>query len=358
MDDHMPKPTDMISVASARNSLPVKTDSYLTRPPLLACLLVGKEWLMIFDRKMLAALALIFLLGLFAFPSPGAAQNRGQYLPGTNGLNSGVMPDPGLTYSNLFTWWSADTLKGPQGQDVATSGSANLYVDQNLVMYTTKRTFFGAHFMSVWDFTLANGSLTAPIFEQAGVKVGGEGVGDMYFQPATLGWHLNRADILVGYGFFAPTGRYVPGSTTNIGSGYWGNAPSAGITFYMTKNKRTQLSVYQIYEFHTQTRGSNVTPGQTYTMEWGFGQVLPLAKDMSKILQLGVIGYVQAQTTNDSGSTDPNVGDHYRVYAIGPQVTFIVPKRKFNVLFRYEPEFSAQKRAQGHTLVISAAYSF
>lgn len=311
-------------------------------------------------KKTAASLPLDILLCLFALASPLAAQNRGQYLPGTNGLNSGVLPEPGLTYANVFTWWSADTLKGAQGQNIPTSGSTNLYVDQNLFMYTTERTFLGAHFMSMWDLTFANGSLTAPIFEQAGIKVGGEGVGDMYFQPATLGWHLSRADIMVGYGFFAPTGRFVPGATTNIGSGYWGNAPSAAVTFYLTKNKATQLSVYQLYEFHTEERGSTITPGQTYTMEWGFGQLLPLSKDMSKILQLGVIGYVQAQTTNDSGvdPSTPNVGDHYRVYAIGPQITFIMPKRGFNVLFRYEPEFSAQKRAQGNTLVISAAYTF
>jgi hypothetical protein len=310
------------------------------------------------DGKRVAPFAVVVLVSLFVLSGPIGAQNRGQYILGTNGLNSGVMPQPGLTYSNLFTWWGADTLKGPTGQEIQTQGSVDAYIDQNLFMYTTKKTLLGAHFMSMWDLVFANASITAPIFEQAGVKAGGAGITDMYFQPGTLGWHLSRADIMVGYGFIAPTGRYVPGSTTNIGSGYWGNIPSAGVTFYLTKNKATQLSVYQAYEFHTNKRGSDVTPGQTYNMEWGFGQLLPLAKDMSKLLQLGVIGYVQAQTTDDSNSTGQFVGNHYRVYAIGPQVTFVMPKNRFSMLFRYEPEFSAQKRAQGHTLVISAAYSF
>lgn len=313
---------------------------------------------MTIDGKRAAPLGIVVLLSLFALANPGAAQNRGQYILGTNGLNSGVMPEPGLTYSNMFTWWGADTLKGPTGQKIATQGSVNMYIDQNMFMYTTKKTFLGAHFVSMWDLVFANASITAPLFEQAGIKAGGEGITDMYFQPVTLGWHWDRADIMVGYGFIAPTGRYEPGSTTNIGSGYWGNMPSVGVTFYLTKNKGTQLSVYQIYEFHTKKRGSDVTPGQTYNMEWGFGQILPLAKDESKLLQLGVIGYVQAQTTDDSNSTSQFVGDHYRIYAIGPQVTFIMPKNRFSMLFRYEPEFSAQKRAQGHTLVFSAAYTF
>jgi hypothetical protein len=42
-------------------------------------------------------------------------------------------------------------------------------------------------------------------------------------RSVTLGWSLKRADVHVFYAFMEPTGRYTPGASDNIGSGYWGN---------------------------------------------------------------------------------------------------------------------------------------
>ena len=37
------------------------------------------------------------------------------------------------------------------------------------------------------------------------------------------------------------------------------------------------------WEIHGQKRGTNITPGQAFTIEWGIGPVLPLKKDMSML---------------------------------------------------------------------------
>jgi hypothetical protein len=75
--------------------------------------------------------------------------------------------------------------------------------------------------------TGANGSLTVTQF---GLGGGGYGFTDTLVQPFGLGWHLKRADIQVGDGFMIPTGRYAPGATNNIGSGYFGNHFMTGTT--------------------------------------------------------------------------------------------------------------------------------
>lgn len=36
----------------------------------------------------------------------------------------------------------------------------------------------------------------------------------------------------------------------HVGSGHWTNGPTAGQTFYLTKNKATAVSAYEYYEFH------------------------------------------------------------------------------------------------------------
>ena len=51
--------------------------------------------------------------------STGAAQNRGQYILGTTGLNSGVQPRPGLSYTNIFTLNTGGQLVDAGGQDLA-----------------------------------------------------------------------------------------------------------------------------------------------------------------------------------------------------------------------------------------------
>jgi hypothetical protein len=83
---------------------------------------------------------------------------------------------------------------------------------------------------------------------------------------------------------------------------------------------------------------------------------VPVRKDY---LQFGAVGYGQWQTSTNSGSVPPSLRDvRYSVAAIGPQVTFIVPKWNLNVFGRYEPEFGASARLEGSTLTIGAAIAF
>jgi hypothetical protein len=124
---------------------------------------------------------------------------------------------------------------------------------------------------------------------------GGSGFADMYVQPLNLGWHLKRADVVVGYAFTAPTGRFTAGASDNVGSGYWGNNITTGTTFYITKNKGTSANLATDWEVHGKKVGTNETPGQVFTDEWGLGQVLPLKKDFSRLLQLGLVGCDQWQ---------------------------------------------------------------
>src|SRR5260370_39284010 len=83
----------------------------------------------------------------------------------------------------------------------------------------------------------ASGSLVADITgTNLGTGGGGSGFADTWVQPANLGWHLERADVNVGYAFVAPTGRFVPGASNNVGSGHWGNDLTTGTPFSVTQH--------------------------------------------------------------------------------------------------------------------------
>jgi hypothetical protein len=300
-------------------------------------------------------LGLAILICILIFGgNPAGAQQKGQYMPGQQGLNAGVLPDPGFTYANMTINYSADTLRNGGGTSVPLTGSYDVWAIENIFYYVPKFKLLGAKlaFMVVAP-TLANGSLTLGSlqFPNVAINAGGFGVADTWVQPVTLGWSLKRADVWVGYAFMAPTGRYTPGASDNVGSGYWGNHLQTGTTVYLTKNKATTANLYTDWEFHgskTTGNGTNATPGQTFTTEWGLGQVLPLKKDFSRLLQLGLIGYDQWQVSNNGGLASPlipaNSLPYYSVHAIGLQTNLILPVKAVNLFFKFEDEYKALAR--------------
>jgi hypothetical protein len=81
------------------------------------------------------ALRLLFLVSVIVGPlffasTATRAQVRGVYPVGMNATNSGVTPAPGITYSNLFVFFSRDEKKDSEGNVVAT-GRNSIMMDLN-----------------------------------------------------------------------------------------------------------------------------------------------------------------------------------------------------------------------------------
>ena len=281
------------------------------------------------------------------------AQQKGQYVPGQFGLNAGVLPDPGFTFANLTVNYSADSLRSSTSGALPVNGTYAFWATENWFFYVPERKILGGKFMSLASLNLANGSLTADA--PFGISAGGEGMSDTWVQPVNFGWHLNRADAWFGYAFVAPTGKFSPLASNNVGSGYWGNHFINGTTLYLTKNKGTSMSLATDWEFHEQKRDINITPGEAFTDEWGLGQILPLKKDESRLLQVGVIGYDQWQVTANKGLTA--TVPYYSVHAIGVQSNFLLPGKGVSLFLKYEPEYIAKARPQGRTVVFGLGWN-
>lgn len=287
------------------------------------------------------------------------AQQKGQWVPGQAGLNAGILPDQGLTYANLTINYSAGTLNDANGNATPVIGTYKFWAVENIVFFVPKRKVLGAKLAFMGIFPVADGDLTLPQF---GVNGGGFGYADTFVQPLTLGWQLKRTDAWAAGGVTIPTGRYTDGATNNVGSGYWGYNALGGVTYYITKNKATTANVTGDWEIHGQKKDTDVTPGQTVTAEWGLGQVLPLDKQLKKLLQLGVIGYDQFRVTKDSGTLDSGLPSSsvpaYSVHAVGFQSTLILPAKKLNFYFKYEYEYKATARPKGRTIAFGGAWTF
>jgi len=314
-------------------------------------------------KSALQVLATFVLVFVFCFAATLEAQQKGQYLPGQQGLNAGVLPDPGFTYANMVINYSAGQLNDSNDDPVSgISGTYSFWVDENVFYYVPNFKVLGATLAPYVAVNFANGSLVASLVgSNLSANGGGEGLADTWVEPLNLGWHFKRADFNVGYAFVAPTGRFTPGASDNVGSGYWGNNITSGTTFYITKNKGTTANLFTDWEIHGQKTGTSLTPGQAFTMEWGLGQTLPLKKDFSRLLQLGLIGYDQWQVSSNGGFVAPNVPANlvpfYSVHAIGFQSNFILPAKGVNLFFKYEDEFRALARPQGRSIVFGFSWT-
>ena len=96
-------------------------------------------------------------------------------------------------------------------------------------------------------------------------------------------------------------------------------------------------------------------------MEWGLGQVIPLKKDLSRLFQVGVVGYDQWQVTDNGGFLTPkiraNALPEYSVHAIGFQTNFIFPAKALSFYFKFYDEYKSFSRPQGQTVVFGGTYT-
>ena len=317
----------------------------------------------------------IGMVVLITFSAPLFAQQKGQWVPGQFGLNAGVIPDPGITYVNMAINYSAGQLNNASGNPVAAvTGNYSFWLDENFFIYVPKHKILGGYYMPNLNLNYASGSLVAdikppnlsPPFNLTAAG-GGSGFADMFVTPVNIGWHLGkRVDTTAGYGMVIPTGRFTQGASNNVGSGYWGNFILSGTTVYLTKNKGTTANLFAGWESHGNKAGTNIVPGQAFNMEWGLGQVLPLKKDFSRLLQLGVVGYDQWQVSHSSGTLflgpGPGIPESsipfYSVHAIGGQANFILPKKNFVAFVKGYDEYRALARPQGRTIVFGLSYTY
>jgi len=286
---------------------------------------------------------------------PAQAQNRGVYPLGMSAVNSGIMPDPGFSYSNQVLFYSRDEAKDDNGNTIAT-GTNSVIMDMNTLTWVSKETFFGgARYSASATFPFAKNDLTSDI---QGKISGGSGFADSYYLPLILGWSWDRVAVKAMYGFLAPTGRFHANANDNVGSGYWTHTLSSGQTFYLTNNKVLIFSAFEMYEFHTTQEGTGVHPGETFDLDYSL--MATILRRQALRLQFGLAGYEARQITAKTG---PGIAstmsdERYAVNALGCAVNVAFPKQRANVTLKFFDEFADRSTFQGYSFQVAAAISF
>jgi hypothetical protein len=181
----------------------------------------------------------------------------------------GIASPPGLYIGNIFYFYSTDTVKNLAGDELPKSPKIDIFGDLILGSYVTKKKILGGTYGFTVALPIFNAELALPSLD-----VGSQtwGLGDMYIKPLELGWHFKQADVIAGYAFMTPTGRYTAGANDNTGLGMWGNEFSAGTTFYFDQGKKWHAAGLGFYEIHTSKQDLDSKTGDVFTLEGGVGR--------------------------------------------------------------------------------------
>jgi hypothetical protein len=300
--------------------------------------------------------AFVLSVGLLALGArPALAQLSGLNIRGDVGLAAGSQPPPGPYYGLAFYRYGTDTINDLNGQQINTgNGSLNQFVFAPVLSVVTPHKVLGANYSFAFIPTVINASIESPRFGQNP----GPGLGDTYVQPIDLGWHMPRADVVAGYAFFAPTGRYVKDADDNTGLDMWAQELTLGTTAFLDGKKRFDVSTLAAFEFHNKKRHSDAQVGTLLTLEGGVGRNF-----VGGAAKVGLVYVAQWKLTDDAltGLQAVLVKGRNRMAALGPEVTLPLASKHLLIGFvtvRYEWDVYARTTTQGNTLFVSAAFPF
>jgi hypothetical protein len=306
------------------------------------------------------------LCGLTLLPATTVhAQLNGSHTLGDFGVLSGTQPQPGFYASLFYVRYDTDTVKDADGNTIrlspASPGSIGITAVAPILWYVSDAKVLGASYGIMAVLPWANASLEAPAF--ALDRTVDTSFTDLLIRPLDLGWQTRRADVAAGFQIYAPTGRYEPGGSQNIGKGMWTYEPFVGTTLYIDEQRTVSVATTAFWEFHSEKEDTNVKVGQILTLEGGAGKSF-----LGGGLIVGAAYYAQWKLTEDrlasfvlpgGGSFEPRLANKHRVFGFGPDVTLpVASQRKLFALVnvRYFWETGARSKTEGQTLVVTATF--
>lgn len=291
---------------------------------------------------------LTLVIGVLISTSPVEAQELGNKILGTLGLFAGSQPGSGVYIADRFVLYRSNELIDRYGHRILVDLNLNALANAIGVQVTFKLP---------WHSTYMNASLGIPWShvdlqtDRPEANTDRFGFGDVYVQPAKLGWKMSWIDIVAGYSFYAPTGRFTPRGSGGVGRGYWTHQFSVGSTLYFDRSKTWNISEYASYDLNQPKQGIDITRGDTFQVQGGTGKTLG-------IVDLGLAAYGLWQVRDDRGNDVPESlrGARDRAFGLGPEIDIRLPIHS-RITVRYCHDVAVLTRPLGQILVFGLTVS-
>ena len=300
----------------------------------------------------------LLTIALAALPGVVQAQPDAHYVPGIEGIDCATLPPPGWYFRDYNVFYLGELYDNASGHNVAPAGfQAMVYATVPRAIYISDLKILGGYLGGDVVLPFVYSSLRNGPGGYSGSTFG---VGDFYAE-STLSWHPKQFDIGFATGFWAPTGNSGNSLTqpaqSQPGSGFWTPELTLGATWHIDEARTWSISALNRFEFcNSEWNHTDITPGDAWTLEWG------ISKKVMKTLDCGIVGYYQQRVTGSTGSSLMGTGDdlfpYSRVAAVGPEVNVMIPKLMAFASLRYNYEFMAENRVQGHTVALTLTKRF
>ena len=274
------------------------------------------------------------------------AQDLGHKLPGLIGLDAGRIPQPGLYAIDRVVWYEADQVRDRAGNRIPVGDLGLLGISNAAgLSYTFQRG--SRSFTATVAAPLTR--LKLDIHDRPEASVDRFGLGDIYIQPARVGWRRDQVDLVGSYGLYLPTGTSPLAGGSGLSAGHVTNEFSAGGTIFADRNRTAFLTALASYDLNLRKRGVDITRGDTLQVQGGAG-----ARLLNGVVEAGLAFHGLWQVRDDRGADLPGVlrGARDRIYGLGPDVAVLVQSIQSQVRVRYEWDMGVRSRPQGRLLVV------
>jgi hypothetical protein len=292
------------------------------------------------QRRFAVAVAIV---ALFVLPSTAAAQLNGDNIKGDIGLKSGSQAPPGTYIAVPLYFYSSDAVKNRDGNEILT-GNLDAAIFGVALNVVTPRKILGGNYGFLVALPWANNRIQGVDDFDSNP---GTGLTDMFIQPINIGWHTPRADAMVGYGFYAPIGRYEDGASNNTGLGQWAQEILVGTTVYLNQTRTLHAATAATFNVFSKKEDSETKAGNILNLEGGLG-----GDFLGGGLTAGLAYYGTFKLTDDE--FDSRLGalirGKNRVWGLGPEVTLALATKKAVYGFltvRYQWELAARTTTEG-----------
>lgn len=277
-----------------------------------------------------------------------AAAGGGHYVAGVEGLQGASVPPPGTYYLGYLVNYNIDELKAPGTRDAIPGDNKGTVVAlANRVVWISNHKFLGADFGMEAIVPVMSTSLT---FNTPGISDSQSGFGDVYLGPVVLGWHGANWDAVAAAGVWLDSAS--SDQPASPGKGYKSTMLTGGATYYFDAAKTISGSALMRFE-NNSTKSDGFKHGNQVTLEWGIGKMLGA-------VQVGVVGYEQAQVSNDRGPGATNFKSSR--HAIGAEV--VMPIMSAGVFLKaaaykeYRSEGGSGPESQGNLFRVTFVKAF
>ncbi|WP_116474083.1 SphA family protein [Zobellella maritima] len=277
-------------------------------------------------------------LTLAILSGPTLAAN-GHYVPGVEGIKGSVVPPAGTYYRGYLVHYDFDEIKLPDDNSLSAKG--NVTALANRFIHITEKKLLGANYGVETIIPVQRND-----FDFASSKE--SGVGDIFVSPMVLGWHGRQWDAVFAAGIWLDTGDDSSTEPAAIGKGFKTTMLTLGGTYFPDAAKSWSVSALSRYEIKSKQDETDITPGDSWLVEWGIG------KQLDSGLELGLVGYNAWQLENSKGALVGKAEKH----ALGVEGSYFWPSLMLGLNAAYLNEYQVQNGPSGDLFRLTLTKGF